>query len=38
VLKTPISVGAAQVEKFKELFPMNARPIQPLGRRFLLQS
>lgn len=38
VLKTPISVGLAQVEKFKEMFPMNARPIQPLGRRFLLQS
>jgi len=38
VLKTPINVGVAQVEKFKELFPMNARPIQPLGRRFLLQS
>jgi len=38
VLKMPISVGVAQIAKFKELFPMNARPIQPLGRRFLLQS
>lgn len=38
VLKTPIFIGAAQIEKFRDLFPMNARPIQPLGRRFLLQS
>ena len=38
VLKTPIFIGAAQIEKFREMFPMNARPIQPLGRRFLLQS
>jgi carbonic anhydrase len=38
VFKRPISIGLAQVEMFKSMFPMNARPIQPLGRRFLLQS
>lgn len=30
VLREPISVSAAQVARFKEAFPMNARPLQPL--------
>ncbi|MGB3299498.1 MAG: carbonic anhydrase [Phormidesmis sp.] len=38
VFKEPISVSAAQIAKFKEIFPLNARPVQPLERRFILQS
>ena len=30
VLREPISVSATQVARFKEAFPMNARPLQPL--------
>jgi carbonic anhydrase len=30
VLREPIGVSAAQVSRFKEAFPMNARPVQPL--------
>lgn len=29
VLREPIGVSAAQVARFKEAFPMNARPVQP---------
>jgi carbonic anhydrase len=28
----------AQIDKFAANFPFNARPIQPLDRRFLLAS
>ncbi|NJO39546.1 MAG: carbonic anhydrase [Cyanobacteria bacterium CRU_2_1] len=38
VYQQPIEVSREQVEKFVEIFPGNARPIQPLNRRFLLQS
>lgn len=38
VFKEPIQVSAAQVAQFKKIFPLNARPIQPLERRFILQS
>ena len=38
VFKKPIPVSAAQVAKFKGIFPLNARPIQPLERQFILQS
>jgi len=34
----PIEASRAQVQKFAALFPMNARPAQPLNRRFLLKS
>lgn len=30
VLREPISVSEAQVARFKEAFPMNARPLQPV--------
>lgn len=30
VLREPISISAAQVARFEEAFPMNARPVQPL--------
>ena len=29
---------AAQIRQFAELFPINARPVQPLNSRFLLES
>jgi carbonic anhydrase len=38
VLRAPITASAAQIEKFAAVFPFNARPIQPLDRRFLLTS
>lgn len=38
VFQEPIQISAAQVAKFKEIFPFNARPVQPLERRFILQS
>ena len=38
VFKEPIQVSANQVAQFKKIFPLNARPIQPLERRFILQS
>lgn len=34
--KTPVEASRAQIEAFATLFPMNARPVQPLNRRFLL--
>ncbi|HKV06569.1 MAG TPA: carbonic anhydrase family protein [Thermoanaerobaculia bacterium] len=33
VLDTPIEVSAAQIEEFRDLFPLNARPVQPLNGR-----
>ena len=38
VFQEPIPVSAAQVAQFKKIFPLNARPVQPLDRQFLLQS
>lgn len=38
VLRTPITASAAQIAKVAAVFPFNARPIQPLDRRFLLAS
>lgn len=38
VLRTPITATSAQIQQFAALFPYNARPIQPLDRRFLLLS
>ena len=38
VFEEPIEVSKAQIEKFKQIFPLNARPIQPLNRRFLLSD
>jgi carbonic anhydrase len=34
--KTPIEASEAQIKAFAKLFPMNARPVQPIHRRFLL--
>ena len=36
VFATPIAVQQAQIDTFAKLFPMNARPLQAINRRFLL--
>lgn len=33
VLKTPVEVSPAQLAAFRQLYPMNARPVQPLNGR-----
>ncbi|WP_085339881.1 carbonic anhydrase [Aquidulcibacter paucihalophilus] len=38
VLSTPILVSQKDVEAFQALFPMNARPIQPVNRRYVLRD
>ena len=38
VLKNPTTVSAKEIERFSQLYPNNARPIQPLNDREVLQS
>jgi carbonic anhydrase len=38
VFRDPIQMSPAQVAKFAQLFPVNARPPQGRGRRFLLET
>jgi carbonic anhydrase len=38
VFKAPVEASPEQVAQFAALFPMNARAVQPLNRRFLLES
>ncbi len=38
VFKAPVEASPEQVAQFAALFPMNARSVQPLNRRFLLES
>ena len=38
VLKEPVEISTQQIQKFAKVFPMNARPIQQVKRRFLLKS
>ena len=38
VLKEPVELSKAQLAAFKKLYPMNARPVQPLNGRALLES
>ncbi len=39
VLKTPVTLSAAQLAAFRKLYKMNARPVQPLnGRKVQLVS
>lgn len=38
VFKDPIEASAPQIQQFADLFPLNARPVQGLNRRFLLES
>ncbi|MDY6899525.1 MAG: carbonic anhydrase [Cyanobacteriota bacterium] len=37
VLKEPVEISNPQVKKFAQVFPLNARPIQLVKRRFLLE-
>jgi carbonic anhydrase len=36
VMMEPVPASAAQIARFAEPFPNNARPVQPLRRRFVL--
>ena len=38
VLKGPVEVSKAQVSAFRKLYPMNARPVQPLNGRKIEQT
>ncbi len=38
VMRQPVSVSSAQIELFARLYPMNARPIQQVAGRRILQS
>jgi carbonic anhydrase len=38
VLTHPVEVGEADIARFAKLYPMNARPVQKLDRRFILSS
>ncbi|TCS62494.1 carbonic anhydrase [Varunaivibrio sulfuroxidans] len=38
VFASPLQMSQAQVKTFAEMFPMNARPLQNLLRRYLLKS
>lgn len=38
VLRTPIQLSKKQIDSFKRLYPMNARPIQPLNERAVLSQ
>ena len=38
LLETPVSISESQLEAFASLFEMNARPVQPLNNRDLLED
>ncbi len=38
VFRAPVEASPEQIRRFAALFPLNARPVQPLNRRFLLES
>ena len=38
VLQAPTPISKAQIEKFATVYPLNARPIQPLNGRVVLKS
>ncbi len=38
VCEEQIAVDDADIERFRSLYSMNARPLQPLNRRYLLES
>jgi carbonic anhydrase len=38
VFRQPVTASPEQIRRFAELFPGNARPVQPINRRFLLES
>ena len=38
VMATPVTASASQIAAFASLFPHNARPVQPLNRRYVLKT
>jgi carbonic anhydrase len=38
LLTTPVQVAQQDIDAFAKLYPLNARPVQKLNRRFLLKS
>lgn len=38
VLKTPVQLSKKQLDRFRRLYPMNARPIQPVNQRAVLDA
>ncbi|WP_267383378.1 carbonic anhydrase [Cyanobacterium sp. uoEpiScrs1] len=38
VFREPLEVSLMQIQQFKQIFPLNARPVQPINRRFILTS
>lgn len=38
VIKTPIQLSKKQLDRFRHLYPMNARPVQPLNERAVLDA
>lgn len=38
VMSTPATASASQIAAFAALFPLNARPVQPLNRRYILKT
>jgi carbonic anhydrase len=38
LLRQPLEVAAVDIEAFARLYPMNARPVQKIDRRFVLRS
>jgi carbonic anhydrase len=38
VLKTPTQISADEIARFARIYPMNARPVQPLNGRDLVGS
>lgn len=38
VMASPLSASRAQIESYRQLFSSNARPVQPLNRRYILKS
>ena len=38
VFDEAIEVSKAQIDRFEQIFPLNARPVQPLNHRFLLNQ
>jgi len=38
VLKEPVELSKAQIDSFRKLYKMNARPVQPLNGRKVQES
>lgn len=38
VMRMPVEASVEQIRRFASLFPMNARPVMPVNRRYVLES